>query len=51
MPRKYGKWGTRSGASYGKSFKCKKGKHKGKLVRYKYHNGRKTMVRHYRRGR
>lgn len=32
---------------YGKSFRCKKGKHKGKLVNYRYTNGKKstkTMV-------
>lgn len=27
-------------AKYGKVFRCKKGKHKGKLVRYKYSGGR-----------
>lgn len=38
---------------YGKTFRCKKGKHKGKLVRYRYTNGRKStkrMVRVNRRG-
>ena len=26
---------------YGKTFRCKKGKHKGKLVNYRYTNGSK----------
>ena len=30
---------------YGKKFKCKKGKHKGKMVRYAYTNGRKSTKR------
>ena len=35
---------------YGKVFTCKKGKYKGKRVKYAYKNGRKSskkMVRHY----
>ena len=34
---------------YGKVFRCKKGKYKGKLVKYQYKNGRKStkkMVPH-----
>jgi len=31
---------------YGKVFRCKKGKHKGKLVKYAYRDGRKRMVLH-----
>ena len=37
---------------YGKVFTCKKGKHKGKKVKYAYKNGRKSskkMVLHRRR--
>ena len=37
---------------YGKSFRAKKGKYRGKLVRYRYKNGRKSskkMVLHRRR--
>lgn len=30
---------------YGKTFKCKKGKLKGKLVNYRYTNGRKNSKR------
>ena len=30
---------------YGKTFTCKKGKHKGKRVRYAYTNGRKSTKR------
>ncbi len=30
---------------HGKKFRCKKGKHKGKLVRYAYTNGRKSTKR------
>jgi hypothetical protein len=30
---------------HGKVFKCKKGKHKGKLVKYAYTNGRKSTKR------
>ena len=41
---------------YGKTFTCKKGKYKGKRVRYAYTNGRKstkrmTLVRRYRKKR
>lgn len=43
------KWQPRSGARFGKIFTAKKGKHKGRLVKYKYHRGKKTMVRHYNR--
>ena len=35
---------------HGRVFKCKKGRYKGKLVKYKYINGRKSskrLVRHY----
>ncbi len=28
--------------TYGKKFRCKKGKYKGKLVNYRYTNGRKS---------
>ncbi len=38
--------------NYGKVFRCKKGKYRGKLVKYQYRNGRKsskTMVLHRRR--
>jgi len=38
--------------NYGKVFRCKKGKFKGKLVKYSYNNGRKStkrMVLHKRR--
>lgn len=31
---------------YGKIFRCKKGKFKGKLVKYDYSRGKKKMVRH-----
>lgn len=34
---------------HGKTFRCKKGKYKGKLVKYRYTNGRKStkkMVLH-----
>ncbi len=37
---------------YGKPFKAKKGKHRGKMVRYAYPNGRKSgkkMVLHRKR--
>ncbi len=37
---------------YGKVFRCKKGKYRGKLVKYQYRNGRKStkkMVLHRRR--
>jgi len=30
---------------YGKKFKCKKGKYKGKMVCYAYTNGRKSTKR------
>ena len=30
---------------YGKTFRCKKGKYKGKLVNYRYTNGRKSSKR------
>ena len=30
---------------YGKTFRCKKGKLKGKLVNYRYTNGRKSTKR------
>ncbi len=30
---------------YGKSFRAKKGRHKGKLVNYRYTNGRKSSKR------
>ncbi len=39
---------------YGKVFTCKKGKYKGKKVKYQYTNGKKStkkMVRHYSRRR
>lgn len=39
---------------YGKVFRCKKGKYRGKLVKYQYKNGRKStkkMVLHRRRRR
>lgn len=39
--------------NYGSHFRCKKGKHKGKLVQYRYTNGKrstKTMVL-YKKGR
>lgn len=37
---------------YGKVFRCKRGKYRGKLVKYSYNNGRKSskkMVLHRRR--
>lgn len=38
--------------NYGEIFRCKKGKHKGKLVKYRYTNGKKStkkMVLHKKR--
>jgi hypothetical protein len=43
------RYGNKSSTRYGKVFKCKKGKHRGKLVKYSYKNGRKStkkMVLH-----
>ncbi len=37
--------------NYGKKFKAKKGKHKGKMVAYRYTNRRKSSKRLVRRGR
>lgn len=33
---------------YGRVFRCKRGKYKGKLVKYKYTNSGKKMVLHRR---
>lgn len=35
--------------AYGKVFRCKRGKYKGKLVKYSYNRGAKKMVLHKRR--